>query len=265
MISVEVVRVFSRGNQGGNPLGVVEQTAALDDTRMQAIAAELGFSETTFITQSDRTPPFVRIFTPKFELAFAGHPLVGTAWVLGVLRRRAVPELECGMGRVQTEIRGDTSWIRLPLDQSVGAGNPTLPALAGMPSPSRAWTVAMPRDYLLFEFESADQISALDPKMSVLGEHFLIHAFARSGNQVRARVFAPAAGVPEDPATGSAAVALAAVLQAEGQDAGQIEISQGDEMGCPSTIQLEWAAGQVRIGGTVVQDPARQVRGGAGA
>ena len=93
--------------------------------------------------------------------------------------------------------------------------------------------------------------------MVVLAETFGTYLYARVGDQVRARFFAPASGVDEDPATGSAAVALAAALAARGEVAGQVTIEQGEEMGHPSRIELVWDATTASIGGTVRHDEVR--------
>ena len=82
MRNCTVVRVFTVGDSGGNPLGVVTDSTGLDSSTMQQIAADLGFSETTFTEWAEGETPSLRIFTPAAEMPFAGHPLVGTAWVL---------------------------------------------------------------------------------------------------------------------------------------------------------------------------------------
>jgi trans-2,3-dihydro-3-hydroxyanthranilate isomerase len=133
-------------------------------------------------------------------------------------------------------------------------------AVAGrcaLPDPVGAWWVAMPLPYLLLEVADAATVAAAGPDFERLGEHFGTFLFARSAGEVRARFFAPAAAVPEDPATGSAAVALAALLRSRGEENGAVEISQGSEIGHPSRILLEWDGDRVSIGGTVVRDEVR--------
>ena len=95
-----VLRVFTRGELGGNHLGVVTDLTGLDSDSMQTIATELGFSETTFVDTDVGDVPFVRIFTPSMEIPFAGHPLVGTAWVLRTLGPGVGDRLRCGIGEV---------------------------------------------------------------------------------------------------------------------------------------------------------------------
>jgi trans-2,3-dihydro-3-hydroxyanthranilate isomerase len=115
----------------------------------------------------------------------------------------------------------------------------------------------MPKEYTVAEYEDGAIVAGLAPSMEVLTETFGLLAFARNGGSVHSRFFAPVGGVDEDPATGSAAVALAAVLEAHGEASGSVVISQGDEIGTPSTIQLRWADGRASIGGTVVRDEER--------
>ena len=93
--------------------------------------------------------------------------------------------------------------------------------------------------------------------MEVVRETFGVLAFSRTADEVHSRFFAPAGGVDEDPATGSAAVALAEVLATEGEPTGAVVIFQGAEMGHPSTIQMKWDHTTVAIGGTVIRDEAR--------
>ncbi len=253
-----VLRVFTRGEAGGNHLGVVVDPAGLDEEAMQAIASDLGFSETVFVDWQPDQVPFVRIFTPTMELPFAGHPLVGTAWMMDVLGPGHVATLRCGTGDVAVTVDGDTVWITAMLDQVVSdAGDNDLPHRAGLPPSTRAWLVEMPKEYLVLEYEDADTVAHLVPDFDVLADVFGTLAFARHGDRVRARFFAPEAGVPEDPATGSAAVALAAACLRSGEDFGDLVIDQGEETGFPSRIRLRWNPETASIGGTVTRDEVR--------
>lgn len=255
--SVQIVRVFTRGELGGNPLGVVNDVTGLEDHQMQAIAHELGFSETTFVDWEAGGMPAVRIFTPQVEMEFAGHPLVGTSWVINVLGPGGVTKMRCPVGVVTTRIDGDTVWIDTSLGQPVTPDGEGLVVGAGLPEPRRCWTVAMPKPYVVAEFDDPTTVAELAPDLDVVRETFGLLTYARTGDAVRSRFFAPAGGVDEDPATGSAAVALAAALSAEGETHGSVEIAQGEEIDAPSTIRLTWSAGMASIGGTVVRDGAR--------
>ena len=114
-----VLRVFTRGDEGGNHLGVVTDCSGLPPVKMQEIAAELGFSETIFLDWRERDVPKVRIFTPSAELPFAGHPLVGMAWLLHALGPGGASSIECGIGLVNIGMDGDTAWVDAPLNQRV--------------------------------------------------------------------------------------------------------------------------------------------------
>jgi trans-2,3-dihydro-3-hydroxyanthranilate isomerase len=255
--SVQIVRVFTRGELGGNPLGVVNDVTGLEDPQMQAIAHELGFSETTFVDWETGDVPAVRIFTPQVEMEFAGHPLVGTSWVINVLGPGGVTEMRCPVGVVTTRVDGDLVWIDTSLGQPVSPAGDDLVRRAGLPEPRTCWTVAMPKPYIVAGYDDFTTVVSLAPDLDVVRETFGLLTYARTGDAVRARFFAPAGGVDEDPATGSAAVALAAALSSEGETAGSLEIAQGEEIEAPSTIRLMWSDGVASIGGTVVRDEAR--------
>lgn len=256
-----VVRVFTRGAQGGNHLGVVTDVAGLDDHGMLDIAARLGFSETVFVEPAPGGPPFVRIFTPAEELPFAGHPLVGTAWVLTTGEPGGVDRLRYreGMARVRTD--GDVTWIDVPLIGEVAPEDDARDFLtrAGIGPLDAVDRVMLPREYVMAELPDPAAVAALAPDMAVLEERFGTLAFARQDDTVRARFFAPATAVPEDPATGSAAVGLASLLSSRGEQSGRLSIDQGEEMGHPSRIELTWGDGRAAIGGSVVRDEIRVV------
>lgn len=259
--SCHVLRVFTRGDEGGNHLGVVNDVTGLDAAAMQAIAADLGFSETVFVDGEDGGAPVVRIFTPVDELPFAGHPLVGTAWFLNHMGPGGVERLRCGIGEVRIRLDGDTTWVDATINPAAARlrDESALAGAAGLPLPVRAWRVAMPKDYLLLELGGAEQVAAATPSMEVLAAHFGTMVYARDGGQVRARFFAPASGIDEDPATGSAAVALATALASTGESSGRLTIDQGAEIGHHSRIELVWDGGIASIGGTVRCDEVRQL------
>lgn len=186
-MQVEVLRVFTdeRG-QHGNPLGVVFDGASVPETaERQRLAAALGFSETIFIDDAERGR--LRIFTPATELPFAGHPIVGAAWVLA--RELGCPPetLEPPGGVVPTWVEGEQVWVRGPLAATPPwwherlADSAAVEALNGPPSPE----------------QDATQLWAWRDE---------------SAGLIRARVFAARYGVAEDEACGSASMRLAAAL-----------------------------------------------------
>ena len=185
MAELHVLRVFvTPEGTGGNPLGVFLDGAAVPEGRRQAIAADLGFSETVFV--DDPAAGAVRIFTPAAELPFAGHPLVGTSWLLA-RERRAVAALRPPAGEVPTFLDGDgVTWIR-----------------------GRAeWAPRMS----FRQLADPGQVDALEGAPDGLG---FVDCWAwedEAAGRVRARVFAPAFGIAEDEATGAAAVRLVSRL-----------------------------------------------------
>ena len=258
-----VLRVFTRGDEGGNHLGVVTDATGLTTTSMQEIALDLAFSETIFLEWEAEHVPRVRIFTPGGELPFAGHPLVGMAWTLKQLGPGGPDTLRCEAFDVPIRLDGDGASIDVPLDQPVRAAPEaaSLAATVGLPAPVSACWVDMPLPYLLLESGSPEAVSAAQPASEETfqgcgADMVYLYAF-ESSEAVRARFFAPGHGVFEDPATGSAATALAASLRAGGRASGRLTISQGSEIGHPSTINLTWHDGRAIISGTVRKDEVR--------
>jgi predicted PhzF superfamily epimerase YddE/YHI9 len=170
-----VLRVFTDDQGGsGNRLGVVLDAGRIDRACRQAIAAELGYSETVFVEGETR----IQIFTPSTELPFAGHPMVGSAWLLGQ------PVLHARAGAVRARVVGAHAWIRAPAEWS-------------------------PR----FERRRLDGPAAVDAFLPPTAGNLQVWAWQdESLGRIRARVFAPDLGVAEDPATGSAAIVLCAAL-----------------------------------------------------
>jgi PhzF family phenazine biosynthesis protein len=121
-----VLRVFTRDGSGGNPLGVVTDILGLDDEKMQQIATDLAFSETIFLSWFEGTMPKARIFTPTIEIPYAGHPLVGAAWVLLNLGPVDPGGIECSIGPVKIRQVDETTWIDGAGDQPVKAMSPDL-------------------------------------------------------------------------------------------------------------------------------------------
>jgi len=257
-----VLRVFTRGFSGGNHLGVVNDVVGISDEEMQSIARDLGFSETVFVDWvNPREDPAVRIFTPKQELPFAGHPLVGSAWVLSMLGPASTGRIRTPVGSVSYEVDGEAVIVTADIPMSVIEPDEVGAAVAdaGLPTPMAVRTIGLPKHYLLAEYDTATEVLALRPDLDRLQSHFGLLTFARDGADVTARFFVPSAGIPEDPATGSAAVALSHEFKTRGESEGAVTVSQGDVIGHPSTINLSWGDFGASIGGTVVRDEVVQV------
>ena len=253
-----VLRVFTRGDSGGNHLGVVDQLDGLDDATMQRIAAHLGFSETVFLAYDGEVPQ-VRIFTPEMEMPFAGHPLVGAAHHILESGRQA-RSIRCGIGDVRIRRDRQTVWVDAPMrPENAYRDGVAFAHSVGLVDPVSTWRVDMPLDYRLVELASADDVAAAGPDTTAFGGAHGLTLYARSGPQIRMRFFIPAAGIAEDPATGSAAVALAPRFAAAGEPNGSAAIDQGEEIGHPSHILLRWEGTTASIGGTVVVDEPREL------
>jgi predicted PhzF superfamily epimerase YddE/YHI9 len=191
--TLNILRVFVGDEEGsGNLLGVFLDGAQVPEDERQAIAHELGYSETVYVDDAERGE--LRIFTPDVELPFAGHPLVGTAWLLS--EEGLPPEvLHPPAGEVPVRFEGDVTWI------------------AGRPE----WSP--PMEYV--EFNARAEIDGLAGPPEGLGECYCWAWEEEATGRVRARAFFPGFGIEEDEATGAAAIALAARLGRE------LEIRQG--------------------------------------
>ena len=244
-----VCDVFTDVPLAGNQLAVFTDARDLDELTMQALAKETNLSESVFVLppSSDDADVRIRIFTPARELPFAGHPTLGAAFVLGGPLSKVVIRLETGAGVVPVELERDGPRIVFGLmDQPIPAWEPVrdpaaiLVALgvAGSGLPVERYDLGPGHVY--FELESPEAVAALAPNVAALARATPdgANCFARDGARWKTRMFAPNHGVVEDPATGSAAGPLAVHLARHGRIAfgERIEISQGTEIGRPSTL-----------------------------
>ena len=255
MRSCTVLRVFTRGDQGGNRLGVVTDLSDLDSKSMHAIAREVGFSETIFLKRDARPVPVVRIFTPSSELPFAGHPLVGCAWYLATAGGSQEGALACEIGEVPYRVNGDAASVSVARTGDVQrVDGAELASRCRLPVPLKTWVVNVPQPYTVMDVGSESAVADADPDFAALAQCDAVYLFARSEDRARVRFFAPFDGVDEDPATGSAAFALASMLSWEGEISGALTVSQGAEVGFPCRIEVAWEGEFVRLGGTVRDD-----------
>ena len=243
-----VADVFTDRPLEGNQLAVFTDAREIDGDTMQALALEIGFSETTFVLPPEQGGTVrIRIFTPKSELPFAGHPCLGTAWVLASSLQRGVIELETMSGIVPVELEREGSGKIV-----FGRMSQPLPSLEPYPEHDallqalRVDESQLPVErydnglrHVFVTLGSLEEVAALRPDFSALTElEVMVSCFAGSGGAWKTRVFAPSDGVPEDPATGSAAGPLVVHLCRHGLvEWGEwIEIAQGAEIGRPSTL-----------------------------
>jgi trans-2,3-dihydro-3-hydroxyanthranilate isomerase len=241
-----VADVFTDRPLKGNPLAVFTAGQDVPAELMQDIARELNLSETVFVLPAEQGGDArVRIFTPAVELPFAGHPIIGTAYVLG--GDRDVITLETGAGLVPIELTRESGKIKLArMSQPV-------PTWAEFPEAAEL-LVALGVRYSLLPVEvytngprhlyvmvdNVDVVADLRPDFSALAAlpQIGVSVFAGSGTRWKTRMFGPSLGVREDPATGSAAGPLAVHLARHGRIpfGTEIEISQGVEIHRPSTL-----------------------------
>ncbi|HWN23079.1 MAG TPA: PhzF family phenazine biosynthesis protein [Gaiellaceae bacterium] len=244
-----IADVFTDVPLAGNQLGVFTDARGLDESSMQALALELGFSETVFVL-----PPrvgghaWIRIFTESSEIPFAGHPTLGAAFVLAAPLQLGVIELECGSGIVPVVLERDESGrivfgrMTQPVPTFAPFERPKELCAAlgvdGSDLPVEVYDNGIRHVYVALGSEA--DVAALAPDWSALVAYDLIgvNVFAGSGSRWKLRMFSPSPGMGEDAATGSAAGPLACHLARHGLiDWGApIEISQGAEIGRPSTL-----------------------------
>lgn len=283
--------VFTKVAFGGNQLAVLPDARGLSDAQMQNIAREFNYSETVFVLPPEAGGTRrLRIFTPGSEIPFAGHPTVGAAHVLAAIGEIPLTGAETkivfeeGVGPVPVTIRaegGSPVFCQLSVSKlpEVGPQPPTRTTLAeilgldvsdivGGSTPAQALSCGLP--FLIVPLKNREAVAKarvkLDRWEEVLQRFWApdIMVFAKDaeqdGHDIRARVFVPGQGVPEDPATGSANATLAGYLgQRDARTDGTLRwvVEQGFEMGRPSILEIEAdkVAGQltaIRVGGASV-------------
>jgi trans-2,3-dihydro-3-hydroxyanthranilate isomerase len=244
-----VCDVFTDRPFAGNALAVFTDANGLDDATMQALARETNLSETAFVLPPtvSEADARIRIFTPTMELPFAGHPTLGSAFVLAAALGREQVRLETGKGVIPVRLTREGGrlvfgWMTQPL-----------PRIGPYPAPAELFAALgiagsrLPVDlydngphYVFVELESPRDVAALRPDMARLGVlgSTAFSVFARNGERWKTRVFAPGEGIAEDPATGAAAGPQAVHLARYGkiQFGDEVVIEQGAEIGRPSTL-----------------------------
>ena len=243
-----VTDVFTDTPFEGNALAVFPDGADLPAERMQRIAREMNLSETVFVLPAEAGGDArIRIFTPATELPFAGHPTLGTALLLGESTGADEVRLETGAGEVAVSLqRADGRVVSGRMRQPIPTWEPydrAAELLAALGVEASQLPVLAYRNGPRFAYVTLDSeqaVAALQPDLGALAKlsDVGVSGSAGSGRRWKMRMFAPAFGVAEDPATGSAAGPLAVHLARHGRIAfgEEIEISQGAEIGRPSTL-----------------------------
>ncbi|MFE5829039.1 PhzF family phenazine biosynthesis isomerase [Streptomyces sp. NPDC056488] len=288
----EILRytAFTTDPAGGNPAGVVMDAAALDETAMLAIAAEVGYSETAFVTAADNTARRFRLryFSPLAEVAFCGHATVATAVALAE---------RIGTGPLVF----DTPVGEITLDTSAGFEGPVTATLTSVPTRSRPATTeeldaslaalrwspqdldpALPphvafggNEHLILASATRQRLAALDYDFDALAEVMHRHGWTtlqlvwrENPELFHARDPFPVGGVVEDPATGAAAAALGGYLRTLHAlpPTGTFTIHQGEDLGRPSLLRVEASTThpRVRVSGRAVAIGGASTRAGAG-
>ena len=265
-----VCDVFTDVPLAGNQLAVFTDARDLDSATMQSLAREMNFAETVFVlpASSPDADVRIRIFTPVVELPFAGHPTLGSAFVLGGPLQKVVIRLETGAGIVPVELEREGPKIvfgrmeqPIPTWSSVANPDEILAALGAAASNLPVERYDLGPGHVYIELGSPAEVAALTPDIGALAKatNDGTNCFARDGARWKTRMFAPNHGVAEDAATGSAAGPLAVHLARHGRITfgEQIEISQGAEIDRPSTLyaQVDGSADgidRVLVGGSAV-------------
>lgn len=300
-LDFDTLDVFTDRRFAGNPLAVVHGADGLDTAAMQTIAREFNLSESVFVMKPDNPAHSakIRIFTPAMELPFAGHPTVGTAVLLAELRAGdgsrdmdslVVLEEQIGVVRVGVKLRRNAAGFaefdapKLPEDSGPAPDVQLLAPAVGLEPSEIGFANHRPTYYsagVPFTFLPVSSLAVI-ARAEIQAGHWAnafgstrtgkLSVYCRetiaSSSAFHVRVFAPAAGVPEDPATGSAAAAFAGVIHRfDGLRDGHHKqmIEQGFEMGRPSHIAvgMEVERGQltnVRIGGSAVRVSCGKIR-----
>ena len=265
-----IADVFTDTPLAGNAVAVFTDGSGVETDRMQKLARETNLSETVFVLQPESGGHArIRIFTPVQEIPFAGHPTLGTAFVLAGPLQLIEIRLETGSGIVPVALEREGAriifgWMEQPIPtvEPFAGERELFEALriSGSELPVEVYDNGLKHVYVTLGSE--DDVAALRPDMSRLSDLpgvMGINCIAGEGDRWKTRMFAPAGGVPEDPATGSAAGPLALHVARHGRiEFGQeIQISQGTEIARPSTLhaRVDGSAEnieRVAVGGSAV-------------
>ena len=270
-LAFRIVNVFTRGAPlSGNPLCVFEDGSAIDDATMQALARQFNLSETTFILPSARASARVRIFTPGYEMPFAGHPTLGTAHVVRGLRGGGdALALEMKAGIIPVNALGDRWTLQAvePRSRAVDLDHAELEAILGLEPgdvAERPLWVNAGKEQLVVPVASAAAVRRARPAAHAFSRlksedgHSMALVFHDAGDAagtVEARFFFPSGpAILEDPATGSACANLGGWFSVVRPRTDiRRAVSQGEAVQRPSTLFLDVTHGAIHVGGDVIE------------
>jgi PhzF family phenazine biosynthesis protein len=270
-LAYRIVNVFARaGRLTGNPLCVFEDGTGVDDATMQALARQFNLSETTFILPSAKATARVRIFTPSYEMPFAGHPTLGTAHVVRSLRGTAdAVALEMKAGIIPVNAKGDRWTLQAvqPTSRAVELTRAELEEILGLEKGDAAeWPlwVSAGKEQLVVPLASRAAVLRARPRAdafsrlkSVDGQSmaYVFHDAGDAAGTVEARFFFPSGpAILEDPATGSACANLGGWFSVVRPKTDIVRtVSQGEAVHRPSTLYLDVTHGAIHVGGEVIE------------
>jgi trans-2,3-dihydro-3-hydroxyanthranilate isomerase len=265
-----VADVFTDTALQGNQVAVFTDAQGIPEETLQPLAREVNFSETVYVYPAEQGGHVrIRIYTPTVEIPFAGHPTLGTAFILAAPLQLGEIKLETGVGIVPVRLEREGpritfGWMDQPIPPVQLYDHPAelfaALGVSGSTLPVEVYDNGLQHVYVALGSE--DEVAALEPNLHALAhlpDVLGINCFAGEGTPWKTRMFAPGGGVPEDPATGSAAGPLACHLARHGRIAfgDEIEISQGAEIKRPSKLyaRVEGSPEQisrVEVGGSAV-------------
>jgi trans-2,3-dihydro-3-hydroxyanthranilate isomerase len=264
-----LVNVFAETTFGGNPLAVIEDASSLTDSDMQRIARQFNLSETSFILPSDKAAARIRIFTPSYEMPFAGHPTLGSAHVASTLLGAGDAfSLEMAAGVIPVKKRAGrwTLQANAPATRPMAASRAELAAMLNLPEEAiggPALWVDCGTEQPMIPLTSVEHVHACQPDLALMARHSTnrsgqakTYVFARTAEGFEARYFwmAGAAGIREDPGTGSACANLGGWWQAtEGEQALHAQVRQGTVIERPNLLTLDVENGRITVGGGVIE------------
>ncbi len=270
-LAYRIVNVFTRAAPlSGNPLAVFEDGSALDDTTMQALARQFNLSETTFILPSAKATARVRIFTPSYEMPFAGHPTLGSAHVVRSLGRGGDSvALEMKVGIIPVNALGDRWTLQAvePRSRALEMTRSELEQILGLEAGDVAeWPlwVNAGKEQLVVPLASSAAVRRARPRADAFSRlksvdgHSMAYVFHDAGDAagtVEARFFFPnGTAILEDPATGSACANLGGWFSVVRPKTDvRRAISQGEAVQRPSTLYLDVTHGAIHVGGDVLE------------
>ena len=260
------VDVFTRVPFRGNPVAVVLEAQGLSTQDMQRIAAWTNLSETTFVLPSSSADYKLRIFTPRAELPFAGHPTIGSAHAAleaGIVKAKGGKlKQECGAGVLELQLDGDTLWLDAPkATETAFSEVAVLEKILGEKAEGRPCVINVGPRWLVAELADADAVGRLDPDMAALAALSVrleiggVTVYGASSDGIAAihvRSFAPAHGIPEDPVCGSGNISAAAYLRNAGRLPGGYLARQGMQLGRDGRVSIRFDGERILLGGSAV-------------